>query len=78
MSDSVNAPLASCVTLSKTFNLSVPPIPNCKMRVIVMVPTLPQEGCEHSANEFVHSIGTVTGTQEVCAERVLTKVILQW
>lgn len=38
--------------------------------VIVMVPTLqvPQEGCEHSANEFVCSIGTVTGTQEACAD----------
>lgn len=55
--------------MTKTFNLSVPPIPNCKMRVIVMVPTLqvPQEGCEHSPNEFVYGTGTVTGTQEAHA-----------
>lgn len=52
LSDTANVPLASCVTLSKTFSLFAPLIPNCKIQAVIMVPTLqvPQEGCEHSAD----------------------------
>lgn len=81
--------LAICVTLSKTFNLSVPPFPNCKMRVMtimVTTPPVPQDGCcKDSANSH-RAFRTVTDMRTaheelaalVMTERAVTELNLKW
>lgn len=61
---------AICVTLGKTFNLSVPPFPNCKMRVMtimVTTPPVPQEGCCKDSASSHRAFRTVTDMQKAHA-----------